>query len=153
MLSVMVEPCPVCDGSPRVLVAVRHPVMGRYIRELLEREHHCWTGDVVGSDEPLAGAVDRVAPDLVIVDAADFPECCRRQLAAVPPAHVLVIGPEPDAAYARAAFARGAGAWLSREDVGGGLGPALRAVLGCVHDPCPEPTEAVGRRAGTTTAG
>ena len=150
MVSVMAEPCPVCDGSPRVLVAVRHPDMGRYIRELLEREHHCWTGDVVGPDELLADAVDRVAPDLVIVDAADFPECCRHQLA-TGPARVLVIGPEPDAAYARAAFARGAGAGLSREDVGDGLGPALRAILGCVHDPCPEPNDAVESGPDTTT--
>lgn len=153
MLSVMVAPCPVCDGSPRVLVAVRHPVMGRYIRELLEREHHCWTGDIVGPGERLADAVDRVEPDLVVVDSADLPACCRSQLAVVPPTRVLVIGPEPDAAYERAAFALGAGAWLSREDVGDGLGPALRSVLGCVHDPCPEPTEAVEPRADKTTAG
>lgn len=136
-----------------MLVAVRHPVMGRYIRELLEREHHCWTGTAVGPDEPLADAVDRVAPDLVIVDSADFPASFRRQLAAVPPARVLVIGPEPDDGYARAALAGGAGAWLSREDVADGLGPALRSVLGCIHDPCPDPAPAGTRSTWRAAAG
>ena len=141
-LDVMSGDCPVCDSDPTVLVAVRHPAMRRYIRELLSREHHCWTGAQLRPDEPLEMAVERVQPDLVIVDAVDFPECCRERVESFR-GRVLVIGPEPDAAYRRAAALGGAGAWLAREDVADGLGPALRAVLGCSHDPCP-PTVAEG---------
>ena len=121
---------------------MHHKAMARYIRELLVREHDCWTGTAIVTGEPLEAAIGRVEPDLVIVDAADFPACCRRTLASVRPDQVLVIGPEPDASYAAAAFARGAGGWVAREDVGDGLGPALRMVLGCTHDPCPGPRPA-----------
>lgn len=135
----MAAPCPVCDRDPRVLVAVRHPAMRRYIRELLSREHHCWTGAHVRPGESIRDALERVRPDLVVVDAADFPTCCRAAVEGFPPARALVIGPEPDPAYRRAAAAGGAGGWMARERVLDELGPALRVALGCTHDPCPAP--------------
>lgn len=49
----------------------------------------------------------------------------------------MVIGPEPDSAYRLAALAQGAGAWISRDRVGEELGPEMRRMLGCIHDPCP----------------
>lgn len=50
---------------------------------------------------------------------------------------MVVIGPEPDPGYQAQALANGAGAWIPRELVGEGLGPVMRTILGCVHDPCP----------------
>ena len=42
------EACPVCDRTPRVLVAVRHPVLRRSAAQLLAREGSCWaSSDVV----------------------------------------------------------------------------------------------------------
>lgn len=59
---------------------------------------------------------------------------------------MVVIGPEPDPGYQ--ALANGAGAWIPRELVGEGLGPAMRTILGCVHDPCPpHPAKAVASSA------
>lgn len=34
--------CPVCDGAPRVLVAIRHPGMRHLTADLPAREYHCW---------------------------------------------------------------------------------------------------------------
>ena len=134
----MSDGCPVCDRDPRVLVALRHPAMRRYVRELLSREHHCWTGAQLRQGEPLRAAVERVEPDLIVVDAADFPACCRQEMSSMR-GRVLVIGPDADPGYERAARLGGAGAWLPREDVADGIGRALRSVLGCRHDPCPLP--------------
>ncbi|MDP1804202.1 MAG: hypothetical protein Q8K72_03460 [Acidimicrobiales bacterium] len=129
--------CPVCDGQPRILVAIRHPGMRHLTGDLLAREYHCWVASDLAADEPLADALARVHPDLVVVDAADFPGCCLATLGGFPRARVVVIGPEPDPGYRAQAMANGAGAWIPRERVGEDLGPAMRSILGCVHDPCP----------------
>lgn len=129
--------CPVCDGNPRVLVAIRHPAMRRFTRELLERDHGCWVATAAGLEEPLEVALARTRPDLLIVDAADFPGCCRAALERFPSDRVVVVGPEPDLSYRHAALAAGAGGWLPRERVDQELGLAMRAALGCHHDPCP----------------
>lgn len=131
------EPCPVCGGEPRVLVAMRHPAMLRFTRELLEREFGCWVATEPRIGEPLARTILRTAPDLLIVDAADYPGCCPTALAHMPSNRVIVVGPEPDPAYRAAALAHGAAAWLPRDAVGEELGREMRRVLGCVHDPCP----------------
>src|SRR6266508_567478 len=93
------ESCPVCDGSPTVLVAVRHAAMRDYTCRLLERDYGCWSVARVGADELLVDAIGRTRPDVVVVDWVDFPACCRAALATLPPGRVVVIGPEPDAAY------------------------------------------------------
>ncbi len=142
------EPCPVCDGTPRVLIVMRHPAMLRLTRELLEREFGCWVATEARSGPRVARLFQRHAPDLVVIDAADFPACCLGALAGFPRARVIVIGPEPDASYRAAALSNGAGAWLPRERVGEDLGRELRRVLGCVHDPCP-PGRVVARSAGS----
>jgi hypothetical protein len=129
--------CPVCDGHPRVLVVMRHPAMLRFTRELLEREYGCWVATEVRSGERLAAVLDRVTPDLLVIDAADFPVCCRTALAHIGSDRVIVIGPEPDPAYRAAALGNGAAAWIPRERVGDDLGAEMRRVLGCLHDPCP----------------
>jgi DNA-binding transcriptional LysR family regulator len=111
--------------------------MRRLTRQLLDREHGCWTARELGATEPLGAAIERVAPDLLVVDAGDFPDCCRARLGAFPPGRVVVVGAEPLAAYRHAALAGNAGAWLPREAIADGLSVAMRRILGCVHAPCP----------------
>ena len=139
-----VPPCPVCDGTPRVLVAIRHPAMRRYTRELLQREYHCWVATEAAEGETLSdalsGALQRAVPDLLVVDTGEFPTCCRSIVERFGYGRVIVIGPEPDPSYRNAALATGAAAWIPRERVADELGPAMRRALGCRHDPCP-PTE------------
>lgn len=135
-----VEPgqgCPVCDGSPRVLIGVRHAVMRRFAVELVRREHRCWVATEPEEGELLADAIRRLDPDVLVVDDGDFPACCRAAIAAFPRARVVVVGTEPDDAYEAAAFRAGAGAWVPRERVGEALGTVMREVLGCRHAPCP----------------
>jgi len=141
------EPCPVCDGEPRVLVVMRHPAMLRFTRQLLERECGCWVATEVRSGSSLARALHELAPDLLVIDAADFPACCLAALDHVPRDRVIVIGPELDHAYRDVALANGAGGWLAREEVADRLGSEMRRVLGCRHNPCPP-----GHRAGTPSA-
>lgn len=134
--------CPVCDRSPAVLVAVRHPVMRRWAGELLDSEHGCWSVTQPGRGELLADAIARVRPELVIVDSVDFPACCQAALLALPPGRVVVVGPEPDGAYRSRALGLGAGGWVCRDHVGEELSAAMRAALGCRHRPCPPGTPA-----------
>ena len=129
--------CPVCDASPTVLVGVRHPVMRRWTIDLLDAEHGCWFVEQPRPAELLADAIERTRPALIVVDSADFPACCQAALAAVPLGRVIVIGPEPDAAYRRLALSHGAGGWLCRDHVGEELSTVMRAALGCHHRPCP----------------
>src|SRR3546814_20872199 len=89
------EPCPVCDGTPRVLVAIRHPVMRRFAAELLARECGCWASDDVAAGEMLASAIDRFRPALLVVAAGDFPACCQAAMAASPRARGVVLCPGP----------------------------------------------------------
>ena len=142
------EPCPVCDTQPRVLVVMRHPAMLRFTRQLLERECGCWVAAEVRSGPSLAAAIDELSPDLLVIDAADFPTCCLAALDHIPRERVIVIGPEPDDAYRDVALANGAGGWLTREDVADRLGSEMRRVLGCRHDPCP-PSDHTGRVAAS----
>ena len=129
--------CPVCDESPVVLIAIRHPVMRRWTDELLAAEHGCWTVVQPGRGELLVDAIARTRPELVVVDSVDFPACCRAALDALPPERVIVIGPEPDPAYRSRALAQGAGGWVCRDHVADELSAAMRAALGCLHEPCP----------------
>ena len=121
---------PVAGPGPRVFVAVRHPGMASLIRDLLTAQHRAWVVTIVTGDRSLAEVVAADPPDAVIVDAADFPDCCCSGLRDFPPGRVVVVSPEPDTAYRTAALASGAGAWVAREAVGDELVPALRAMLG-----------------------
>ena len=145
------QPCPVCDGTPRVLIVVRHPAMLRFTRELLEREFGCWVASEACTGPRVGRLLQRHAPDVIVIDAADFPACCLGAFAEFPRERVIVIGPEPDASYRAAALTSGAGAWLPRERVGEDLSRELRRVLGCVHDPCP-PGRVISRSPGSAPA-
>jgi len=131
--------CSVCTGAPSVVVAVGHRALRSLTVELLERDHACWRVLAVTDSSTLAAVITDARPDLLIVDAGDFPRCCRDLLGGFPAERVVVIGPEPDAAYERAARRSGAGAWLSQDRVGEDLSTAMRAALGCTHGPCPAP--------------
>lgn len=131
--------CRVCSGAPSVVVVVAHPTLRRLIVELLERDEACWQLRAVAHQPDLAAAVAAEEPDLVILDAGNFPRCCRDSLHSFPRQHVIVIGPEPDAAYERAARRAGAGAWLPRDRVGEDLTACMRRVLGCTHRLAPIP--------------
>lgn len=132
------QQCPVCAGTPTVLVAVAHPAVRQLTVELLEREHGCWHVQALAVRSDLARALTIAPPDLVVVDAADFPRCCRDALDSFPPDRVIVVGPEPDPAYERAARRAGAGAWLARDRVAEDLSAGMRAALGCAHVRCPD---------------
>ena len=119
--------------------------MLRFTRELLEREFGCWVATEIQTGDVLARTLDRITPDLMIIDAAAFPSCCRAALSHIAPDRVIVIGPEPDPSYRAAALANGAGGWLARDRVGEELAREMRQVLGCVHDPCP-PEDCNGHR-------
>lgn len=130
-------PCPVCSGRPMVVVAVAHATLRNLTVELLDREHGCWRARAVADLSELAATLDAAAPDLVIVDTADFARCCRDLLGTFPRERVVVVGPEPDPAYEHAARRGGAGAWLSSDRVAEDLSACMRTVLGCTHGPCP----------------
>src|SRR3546814_7200190 len=138
-------PCPVCCGTPRLLVAIRHPVMRRFAAWLLARECGCWASDDVAAGEMLPSAIDRFRPDLLVVDAGDFPACCQAAIDAFPRDRVVVIGPEPDPSYGASALAQGAAACVTRDTVGDELVPAMREARGCRHDRCLPPTRLGGR--------
>lgn len=125
--------CAVCDRAPWVLVAVRHPVMRRYIAELLACEARQWRASELGPGEMLPAAIERFRPDLLVVDSSDFPACCLAAIEAFPSDRVVVVGPEPDPAYRDAAVAHGAAACITRDDVGDQLVSTMRSLLGCTH--------------------
>ena len=127
--------CPVCTGTASVVVAVAHHGLRRLIAELLHQDHATWRVTAVPHQRDLAGAITAAAPDLVILDVGDFARCCHDSLEAFPRRQVIVIGPEPDMAYERAARQGGAGAWLTRDRVGEDLIAAMRGVLGCAPAP------------------
>jgi hypothetical protein len=129
--------CGACALTPTVLVAIEHRALRELTVELLERDNGCWDVRSLAERALLNRALDTSAPDLVVLDAVDFPSCCRDALADYPRRRVIVIGPEPDVAYERAARSAGAGAWLSRDRIAEDLGSGMRAALGCVPAPCP----------------
>lgn len=145
------DSCPVCDATPAVLVALRHPVMRAWTDELLETEHGCWEVEQIQGDELLVDALVRTRPDVVVVDEVDFPSCCQAALDRLPRDRVIVIGPEPDTAYRSLALTNGAGGWVCRDEVAEELSLAMRSALGCRHHPCPPATEAVGTASGART--
>lgn len=131
------QECLVCTGTPSVVVAVANHTLRRLIVDLLGRDGPCWqVRDIAGQAE-LAAAVAVAEPDLVILDTGDFARFCRDSAGSVAPQRVVVIGPEPDAAYEHAARRAGAGAWLTRDRVGEDLSVCMCRVLGCTHGAAP----------------
>lgn len=107
--------------------------MRRGTAELLAAEPGCWNAVEPYPAELLVDAIARTRPDVVVVDSVDFPACCRAALDGLSPHRVIVIGPEPDAAYRSWALGQGAGGWVSRDQIGDDLTAAMRAALGGLH--------------------
>jgi len=142
-------PCSDAQTGPRVLLAMAHPTMRALTCELLRREGGCRVRGVTGHDEALAHAVDQEYPDLVVLDAAQFPRCCPEALRRFPPERMIVIGPEPGNPYRAAALAAGAGGWVSRERIGDELVTEVWRVLGGFQLPPPGPDPGGGDRSGS----
>lgn len=126
----MVTPIPTAASThapaPRVLVALAHPTMRRYVCDLIEHRCRCWVATAAPTSE-LAAVVADLGADAVVTDASGL-----RVLAAAgslaPPAPVLVIGPD-DEAYRDAALLAGAGAWVARTHAPETLGSELAEML------------------------
>lgn len=127
--------CRVCSGSPSVVLEVANPTLRRLIVELLERDCVCWQVRSVGDPTDFAAAIATEVPDLVILDTRDATRCCRDSPHHARCQRVIVIGPEPDAAYERAAQRAGASAWLPRDRLGDDLTDCMCRVLGCTDLP------------------
>jgi hypothetical protein len=144
-----IGPCPICDGCPTVLVAISHPLMRMLTLQVLGQEHGCWSALPCEAD--LSDTLERLAPDLAVVDAAAFPRCCEGRDRCYPRRRVIVVGPEPDPAYRAAALRRGAGGWVARDHIAEDLSSTMRATLGCHHGPCPDRSS--GRVGGAPQSG
>lgn len=128
------QPWSVTDGTPRVLVAVRHPVMRQYAAELLSRGCGCRAFSNVAAGKMLPAAIVALRPDALVVDACDFPACCPTSINAFPRDRVVVIGPEPDPSYSVAALSKGAAACVNRDNVGEELVSTIQSILSRHHD-------------------
>lgn len=131
--------CRVGTGAPSVVLVVADPTLRRLMVELLERDPVCWQLRAVADEAELVGMLAAGEPDLVILDTGDFARCCRDSLHCFSRRRIIVIGPEPDAAYERAARRAGAGAWLPRDRVGEDLTGCMRRVLGSTRGPAASP--------------
>lgn len=126
---VRAHPRALATGEARVLVAVRHPVMRRYAAELLEFDSAPWVSAATSGTEMVASAIQTTQPDVLVVDAGDFPGCCQAARTSFPRDRVIVIGPEPDPSYGDAALANGAAACIPRDNLGEELVPTLDRLL------------------------
>jgi len=129
--------CPVCDGRPRVLVAIAHPTLRRLTCQLLAREHGCWEALELGPQETVSASVTRLRPDLLVIDRGRFPAWCDDGSSEFDPGQVVVVDPEPTNDYRTSALADRAGGWVASETIAEALSLEMRRVLGCRHAPCP----------------
>jgi hypothetical protein len=122
--------CLACTGAPTIAVAVEHDALRQLIVVLLSRDDVTWgVCPCVVTDVAETAAAH--SADVAVVATSDFPASCVDLLDVLPRSKVIVIGPEPEVAYERAARDAGAGAWISRDRIGEDLLDALHTVLGC----------------------
>lgn len=120
--------CPVCDGQPRIGVAIGHPAMRALVSELIGQ-------DLGRAVEDPRRCGDGGALDLVVIDSVAFGDWYPSESPAGSRTKVIVVGPEPDPSYRDFALARGADAWVVRDRIAEELRGASRRVLGCIHVP------------------
>lgn len=113
---------------PRVVVALSHPTMRRYVCDLVERGCRCWIATCAPEPGVLAATVLALDPDVLILEAASFPEASWEAVHDV--RRVVVIGPVHDDAYRDAALAAGADAWLCRDHLRSALATELAGIVG-----------------------
>ena len=119
--------------QPHVVLVVAHRAMRALIVELLHRDQDRWTVSTIDSVSEI-GHDASLHPDLAIVDTADFATIRRHLPPSFAPAQIVVIGPDPDPAYRRAALSDGAGEWMSRDCIAEELCAALRSALAGADD-------------------
>ena len=136
MLAMSVDGCPchACTGSPTIAVAVEHVGLRQLIVALLARDDGTWGVCACPLVDSSWTATANDA-DVAVVVTGDFPQCCADLLRVLPPDRIVVIGPEPERAYERAARSAGAGAWIPLDRIGEDLPAAIRSVLGCTRFP------------------
>src|SRR5262249_17922776 len=94
----------------------------------------CWDVTAVDGLRECCPSLGGRRPTILVVDAATLLSDDGENFSF---AKVVVVGPEPDSSYARAALRQAAGAYVTRDRLGQDLGPAMRRLLGCRHGPCP----------------
>lgn len=118
-----------CDVRiPRIVVALSHPTMRRYVCDVIEQGCRCWLATTPPGPEELAATVAALSPDIVVLDSEAFAAPSSSNLGLLSP-HMLVIGPRPDGAYRDVALRAGARGWVSRDRVATDLLPEIRRAL------------------------
>jgi DNA-binding NarL/FixJ family response regulator len=115
---------------PRIVVAVLHPTMRRYVCDLIEQGCRCWLATTSPEPSALHEVVTSLHPDAIVIEASTFPQCCPDMADTFPVDHVVVVGPYPDDAYRDAAMQAGAGAWIPRDRLATELVHELRRITG-----------------------
>jgi DNA-binding NarL/FixJ family response regulator len=121
---------------PRIVVALAHPAMRRYVCDVIEAGCQCWLATAIPATERFAGALAALDPDVVVTDRAGLKSLDgdpRRRVN-----RVVVIGPD-DRDYRRAGLAAGVGAWVSEDNLPRDLVPGICHLLGhtecrCAHN-------------------
>lgn len=119
---------------PRIVVAVSHPTMRRYVCDLIEQGCRCWLATATNEPAQLRNRVATLHPDVIVLEASRFPDCLPDVIDSFPVGRVVVIGPyaNDDARLA------GAGAWISHDRLPTDLVPALHGIVdgsGCSCHP------------------
>jgi DNA-binding NarL/FixJ family response regulator len=138
------------DGRvPRVVVAMSHPTMRRYVCDLIEQSCRCWLATTRPNAAELRDVIASLHPDVIVLEASRFPGCCPNMADTFPVGHVVVIGPYPDDAYRDAALTAGAGAWIPRDRLPNDLISELNRIsgeagcsCGCITPTAPPTDEA-----------
>jgi DNA-binding NarL/FixJ family response regulator len=113
-----------------------HPTMRRYVCDLIERGCRCWLATTIPEPGPLHDVITNLHPDAIVLEAAQFPQCCPAIGDTFPISHIVVIGPYPDDAYRDAAYAAGAGAWIPRDRLPDELVHELHRIIGLTGCDC-----------------
>lgn len=116
---------------PRVLIADDHNLVAEAFKKLIEGDFEVI--DIVGDGEALIAAVNRLVPDVVLVDIGmpllnglDAGEQLRKQRRTL---KIIYLTMNQDRAVAAEAFRRGASGYLLKTCAGGELIAALKTVL------------------------
>lgn len=121
---------------PRIVVAMNHPTMRRYVCDLIERGCRCWLATATPDPSSLHEVIANLHPDAIVLEASRFPQCCPDIGDTFPIRHIIVIGPYPDDAYRDAAHAAGAGAWIPRDHLSADLVHEVHRITGVAGCNC-----------------
>lgn len=117
------------DDPIDVVVVIAHDTLRTLVVELLGRRHPNWRVHASAGSRDALASVGAHPPDLAVVAAGDVARCCRATFEALPPERVIVIVPEPDLAYERAARHAGLAGSLPADRLSDGLVPLAARAL------------------------